>query len=329
VIGLLLLVATLAILIVATRVAALAKAFPLSQIEPSDYPAKIRHLAIILCGSITISLVNPYTYRVYEEVLRTNLDQFARAHIQEWLSINFQSPTGLMIGGFVFVLLWFLLWTRQYRSVWHLLLLPVYLYLGLSSVRNVTVLVLFVLPWLYMALTSQPAITHFFDVTVAKLFEIRRGNWAYYLYNAALVAVSLLVLVIRANTFVKYSADPALLDKASAYPSNAVAFLKVHAGPDERIFNEYQWGGYLTWYLPEYKVYIDGRMASWQDSNKHILEDYATIYEIRPKWLEQLEADRVTLVLVSKDSRLDNSLRQVSAYRCIYQDDVAVIYKKV
>lgn len=42
------------------------------------------------------------------------------------------------------------------------------------------------------------------------------------------------------------------------YPKGAVAYLKT-AQPPGNLFNVYEWGGYLMVFLPEYKVYIDGR----------------------------------------------------------------------
>jgi len=44
------------------------------------------------------------------------------------------------------------------------------------------------------------------------------------------------------------------------------------------LLNEYGWGGYLIWRLPEVKVFIDGRMPHWQDANGNsAMKDYIKI----------------------------------------------------
>ena len=58
----------------------------------------------------------------------------------------------------------------------------------------------------------------------------------------------------------------------SNYPVNGVAWLREHE-PQGKLFNSYNWGGYLLWTLPEYSVFIDGRadlygneiLGQWQD----------------------------------------------------------------
>ena len=38
----------------------------------------------------------------------------------------------------------------------------------------------------------------------------------------------------------------------------AAEYIRAHQLP-EPLFNSFPWGGFLTWYLPEYPVAIDGR----------------------------------------------------------------------
>jgi hypothetical protein len=51
---------------------------------------------------------------------------------------------------------------------------------------------------------------------------------------------------------------------------------------DERMFNSYNWGGYLLWELPEYPVFIDGRTDLYDD-------------ELVEEWLRVVRAARLTL----------------------------------
>jgi hypothetical protein len=302
--------------------------FPFNLTEAAHYPRKVRHLMVVLVTSVVASLLNPYTYRIYEEALRTSLDSYARTQIQEWKALNFQEPIGLAVGIFLFLLVWWLLWSRRYHSAWHLLLFPVYLYLGVSSTRHSGLLVLFSLPWLYVALAASPGVREFLDATVKRLFAIRAGRGLYIAYNSVVLLVPLGALLVQAQLFVRTSLDSVQLARSVGYPYQAVAYLKSNAPPGTRLFNGYNWGGYLVWFFPEQKVFIDGRMPSWRDRDSAILEEYVHIADLAPDWMELLRARQVNLVLTPKDSVLATGLRQTAGFERAYEDDLAVVYRR-
>ncbi len=54
------------------------------------------------------------------------------------------------------------------------------------------------------------------------------------------------------------SRDALLAKIAEHYPVAAADYIRANHLPTP-LFNPYSWGGFLTWYLPEYPVAIDGR----------------------------------------------------------------------
>jgi len=40
------------------------------------------------------------------------------------------------------------------------------------------------------------------------------------------------------------------------------------------LFNDYDFGGYLIWQLPQTKIYIDGRMPSWKYTGENYLANW-------------------------------------------------------
>ncbi|MCL5996674.1 MAG: hypothetical protein M1546_11560 [Chloroflexi bacterium] len=329
---------TLVLLLAARFVLRLQQAMPFIQLKGVEGVRNLRAFAVLLGGCIVASLINPYTYRLYEEAWRANLDQFARSQIREWMSVNFQNSIGLYLGVFIFTFLWWLVWTRRSHSAWHMLLLPVYVYMGMSTVRHAPLLVLFVVPWVYVTLAAEPTVRRFFETTIDSLFALRKGHGGtgprvssdvlYYGYNAVLVTIPLAVLLARVVAYGNAALDPERLAHDMPYPLAAVQYLKAHPQPGSRLFNYYNWGGYLIWHLPEQKVYIDGRMASWRSSDEHILKNYARVVDLDPDWQAILQASGANLVLVNKDAILATSLRQTAGYTRIYEDDVAVIFRK-
>jgi hypothetical protein len=324
--GLLLLALTLACLALARWVPGLRTAFPFSLTTERERPRQFRRLLAVAAASFLASLANPYTWRVYEEAARVSADAYARARIVEWLPVNFQSLTGLALGAFIFLLLWWLLWARVTHSAWHLLLLPVFLFVGLSSSRNSALLALFALPWFVAAVAAAPAARGWLE-QAARIFAARRGGWLRAAAIGLLVGLAGVVLAYRVAVFVSYSLDQGRLAERHGLPERAAAFLESHARPDDRLFNDYDWGGYLIWRLPEHKVYIDGRMASWRDGDRHIFREYSRIAGLAPGWRELLQANRVSLVLTRQDSPLAAVLALAPASQRVYADEVAVVYR--
>ena len=90
------------------------------------------------------------------------------------------------------------------------------------------------------------------------------------------------------------------------YPVEAVQWIKDNH-PDGELFNEYNWGGYLTWELRDYAVFVDGRTDLYDDE---LLEEYLMILSGGEGWQEALEDRQVKVVLIKSGSGLDQQLSQ-------------------
>ncbi len=116
------------------------------------------------------------------------------------------------------------------------------------------------------------------------------------------------------------------------YPNKAVDYVKRNP-PEGKMLNRYDWGGYLIWQLPEYKTFIDGRMASWRyDSGKYILIDYFNILT-NPKENQELldsyiDNYNIGWALISKDFELYTFLTEQRSWQETYQDNNSVILLK-
>ena len=328
VIGLATLGLALGLLLIVRFIPALQSTFPFVLIPRADYLRRFRHILIALVVSVLATLINPYTWRLYEEAIRTSLDSYARAGIVEWLPVNIQNQIGLLVGAFTFMFVWWLLWRRKTFSAWHLLLMPIFFYLGMSSNRHTALLVLFMLPWVYLAAAAEPTLRHFLEKQVNQLFGVHKGNWVYYSYNIVLLLVPLALLGFRATQWYTTSTDANRLAERIGLPTKAVQFLAARGnGANERLLNDYNWGGYLIWNLPDYKVYIDGRMPSWR-GEKHIFKEYNQMTDLEPPWLDLINTNQITLVLMPKDNRLSNVLRHMPAFTILYEDDVATLFQR-
>ncbi len=110
---------------------------------------------------------------------------------------------------------------------------------------------------------------------------------------------------------------------AERYPVYAVDYLEQTEQADKRIYNSYNWGGYLIWRgIP---VFVDGRADVYGDE---FLHNYRLTYDLTDRWQEPLDQYGVQLVLMESGSPLANLLEASSAWQLSYRDDVAVIFSR-
>jgi hypothetical protein len=85
------------------------------------------------------------------------------------------------------------------------------------------------------------------------------------------------------------------------------------------------WSGYLIWDMPSNPVYIDGRIDMYGDS---FVKNYVDITHGVADWREPFAQYGVKAVILSPDSALRLQLQNSSEWEKVYQDDMAVVFKK-
>lgn len=107
------------------------------------------------------------------------------------------------------------------------------------------------------------------------------------------------------------------------YPAQAAAFVKErHSG--QRLFNEYNHGGYLIDKLyPDVRVFIDGRTDFYGNA---LLQDYLVIQGARPGWEELIERYAVDVALLNATSPLARALQDDARWTREYDDGRYVVY---
>jgi hypothetical protein len=105
------------------------------------------------------------------------------------------------------------------------------------------------------------------------------------------------------------------------YPVGAVAYMKTNRIQD-RVFDEYVWGGYLIWHTPELKVFIDGRWDPYAATG--VCKDYwAAVSGESPQAV--LDKYQVEYVLMPPDSRLSKFLKSSPTWTQLYSDEISVL----
>jgi len=94
----------------------------------------------------------------------------------------------------------------------------------------------------------------------------------------------------------------------------------------QRLYNDYGYGGFLLWWMPGTKIFIDGRMPAWRTGERAILPDYVTLTREDPD-LRILAKYSVDWALVKKGTPLEETLAQQALWERIYNDGKAAIYR--
>lgn len=107
------------------------------------------------------------------------------------------------------------------------------------------------------------------------------------------------------------------------------------------IFNAYEWGGYLIWKLPKFKIFTDGRMPSWDTNEEKSLPQewrgkspytvYIETVQTQPGWQEVLKGYDFQYIMIQSGAYLDLTLKEmgaVSGFNNIYDRDGVSIFKR-
>ncbi len=150
-------------------------------------------------------------------------------------------------------------------------------------------------------------------------------------FSSLLILILLLVRIPNATAH-NQSVQAYTSESGLALPYSAVQFLR--AQPEKgAIFNRYEWGGYLIWQLPEYKIFVDGRMPAWEtESGESPYTTYLHILQTREGWNAALKSYAIDWILISPGTFMDLELRESPndyGWEEVYRDEKAVIYKRL
>ena len=106
------------------------------------------------------------------------------------------------------------------------------------------------------------------------------------------------------------------------YPVQAVNFLRDHPqrGP---LYNTFDWGGFISWYMPEYPVAIDGRTDLYGDEidTRFYMTENGVASYVNDSYLNQ-----ANLILLPRNKPLAILLASDSRFTEVYQDSLAVVF---
>ncbi len=274
-----------------------------------DKPLFTLVLALITC--ILVTLVNPNGIRILVYPFQTINDASLQQFNQEWASPDFHERTWIPLAVMYLSLIAFGLKSKRSISTTNVLLVLVFGFMALSALKHVALFALVAIPVLADQMSSvipftenQPQKDRF-----VKPFSI---------------VVLLGVIILFVNTLVHLAQKQEITNR-DRFPVDAVNYMTENQ-INGRIFNSYNWGGYMIWNLyPQYKVYVDGRCDMY---GAEFVKHYVDIYFAKPGWEESLDKEKIDYVLVEQGTYIASALQQTNGWQLMYEDEVSVLYTR-
>ncbi len=265
------------------------------------------------CGELTCclltglcllaTLANPYHVRLYGVVLEYATQPGPLRYVNELRALEFREAPDwvvLLLGtAAVFALGW-----RRRVSSFEVLLLVSTGFFAFRCRRDVWFLVLVAAA----ILASQP-------LPLSSKPQTRPSCWA--------AATTLLAGLIGLLFWQRGLSEENLHRRvADVFPVEAAAALAEHGycGP---LFNDFDWGGFLIWALPQLPVALDGRTNLHGDER---IIRIGNTYSVGPGWRDDPDLESAGIVLTDNRCPLSRVLVLDDRFQLVHEDAVARVF---
>jgi hypothetical protein len=283
-------------------------------------------LLVFSLGSVFATFINPYGVGLWETLFKEIASAgFHQNHVAEFqsLPLNFPFLSSVAILSFTGLVAASAYLSRSKDRLWYLLCVFFFFFYSFRSIyflRPLTLIGIFSVVVFWGS--NLDIIFSFIDQKIKKFSGL---FYKTFIFLILLIALQLFLTNLELSTKTERWSDEKI------FPYQAVQHIKENSY-EGNMFNNYNWGGYLIWHLPEHKTFIDGRMASWKQKDTMLFKDYIDISDNPEEHTDLLEyyfdKYEIGFVLDRDDMKIVTYLTEEKGWEEVYKDDVAVIIKK-
>lgn len=261
--------------------------------------------SLVVCASVLALFANPYGWKLvwYPFAFRFEMAAALEA-VTEWQSVNFHTDYGTLALTMIVGLLATAWLSKDAWRVRDVVLTAFALWASLTYVRFLgfasLVLVPIVAPRLRFV-ARDPRVKESYALNLALVLGL----------TYAIVGVTPSESEISAHI-------------RREFPRDALKFM-VDNRIEGRLFNAYDFGGYMEWHVPSLKTFADGRTDIFVYNG--VMQDYLKTIAIDSTF-ERLERYDIDYVIYPPGSRLSYVLGKAPQWRSIYGDSVAVVFER-
>jgi hypothetical protein len=279
----------------------------------------IRKLVIVMLVSGVVIVINPYGLDMLRVPFQTISIGALRDFIQEWNSPNFHERETWPFVILLFSLLGAVGATKKKLDWTDFVLVSGTAFMALLAGRNIAV----------FAVVATPALSYYADAALTERGWVVRPvqrvsrrmvqiNWLLVIV-IGVASLAKVLIVLDAKTIAQAQQD--------ILPVKAAQFIEANH-PVGKMFNSYNWGGYLMFALPDYPVFVDGRTDLYGDD---FLLKYLNVATGDPGWRALFDQYGINLAVIEAGSGLALNLADAPDWKQVYpvkpeDDPMAVIF---
>jgi hypothetical protein len=270
-------------------------------------PGRRGMLMLAMALSLAALFLNPVGVRQILYPFDTMLNQqIQMANVQEWTPLKMSSASGVALMGVL--LCGFLLAAVRRSELFfeELLLLAIGAWLAVSHMRMLIV----------FGILAAPVLTR----QLSAFWQGYRAEEDRIWPNAVMIGLSLLA------AWMAFPDARNLAAQVEAQnPVKAVEFIRAShlSGP---MLNDYRFGGYLIWALPEHPVFIDGRGDVYEWSG--LLGEFGNWATLQSDPNALLQKYKIGFCLLTSHSPMVQVLPLLPGWKLVYSDGNSVIFAR-
>lgn len=261
----------------------------------------------VVGASLVATLITPYFYGPYAVFFKTTFNS-ANTYLPDFQALGFRQPQDYLL--LLLAMSAFLaLGLRRSREPFLIVVLALALGLSFYSQRDI---------WM----VTLAAVAVIGDVLARRVSESGVGDHgmsAREVVAAAAIAVAITIVLFTVR--VQHKRQDLLSKVGTSYPVAACDYIRSHQLP-RPLFNAYEWGGFLTWYLPEYPVAIDSRPDLY---GADAIIGYSKVMNADVPYREYPAIRDAETILLPKKANMAVALSSLPRFQVLYSDDVAVV----
>lgn len=270
-------------------------------------------LSLALGISFIATLINPYTYKIFTFTWGMVTNQVSFTYNTDWVPLlsPLLGSSSLFLRLAIFVTSAVAIIDNpkfRYLRIISLLILL----LSFKSIRFLVPLLVVVSP------------------LILQTFSKALGNISHYKFFTILPTILIGILLFNPLVNKKdllCSINEECYGNISQMPYSAVKYLR-DENINGNIFDFYTWGGYLSWQLPDSKVFIDGRMDNFFVSGESFLSEFVYIHQMKEGWYEKLISYHTDLVLIPTEWTKHQEYLQKFGWEVLVEDELSILMKK-
>jgi len=284
------------------------------------------YLVITIIGLGLVTLINPYTYRVYTLALQMSSNPLARELNMDWYPLFSTkavalTPDYLIIQAVFLLFISVITFSKTSKTIkivtWILFISSIYTH------RYLLMLSVVIFPYLLLILSQ------FFQKATQYFSKSNGFTLKIYLLIIPICIVYLILNNLHiTQAAYQYPDQFGYQLVQNIYPYPIVNYFRNNGVPT-RLLNDYNYGGYLEWYFPKNQYFADGRMDNFYINEATFLEIYNPLVSAQSGWEDIFKEYDFNGVLLSKKFKLVDELKNNPDWELTLEDENFVFFLPV